>query len=93
MSGGCSKEGAPCFLSRPQRFGKRLFLDTLKEFFEGDEALKVVELEPAGEAMAQLKEKRYADKYRHPGQSIHRIAVEFGREARNLAAFEVERAM
>ena len=86
------EEGAHYFLSRPRRFGKSLFLDTLKEFFEGDEALKVVELEPAGEAMAQLKEKRYADKYRHPGQPIHRIAVEFSKEARNLAAFEVERA-
>ena len=27
------------FLSRPRRFGKSLFLDTLKEFFEGNEAL------------------------------------------------------
>ena len=59
---------------------------------------KVVELEPAGEAaprsaaMAQLKEKRYADKYRHLGQPIHLIAVEFSKEARNVVAFEVERA-
>ena len=27
------------FLSRPRRFGKSLFVDTLKELFEGDEAL------------------------------------------------------
>ncbi len=27
------------FLSRPRRFGKSLFLDTLKELFEGSEAL------------------------------------------------------
>lgn len=27
------------FLSRPRRFGKSLFLDTLKELFEGNEAL------------------------------------------------------
>ena len=53
---------------------------------------KVVELEPEGKAMAQLKERRYADKYRHLGQPIHLIAVEFSKEARNLAAFEVERA-
>ena len=32
-------EGKHYFLSRPRRFGKSLFLDTLKEFFEGDEAL------------------------------------------------------
>ena len=27
------------FLSRPRRFGKSLFLDTLKELFEGNESL------------------------------------------------------
>ncbi len=32
-------EGKHYFLSRPRRFGKSLFLDTLKEFFEGNEAL------------------------------------------------------
>ncbi len=32
-------EGTHFFLSRPRRFGKSLFLDTLKELFEGDEAL------------------------------------------------------
>ena len=32
-------EGARYFLSRPRRFGKSLFLDTLKELFEGNEAL------------------------------------------------------
>ena len=53
---------------------------------------KVVELAPEGAAMAQLKEKRYADKYRGSGQPIHLIAVEFSKDARNLAAFEVERA-
>ena len=31
--------GTHYFLSRPRRFGKSLFLDTLKEFFEGSEAL------------------------------------------------------
>ena len=43
--------------------------------------------------MAQLKEKGYADKYRGLGQPIHLIGVEFSREARNVAAFEVERAV
>ena len=32
-------EGKHYFLARPRRFGKSLFLDTLKEFFEGNEAL------------------------------------------------------
>ena len=30
------RDGTHCFLSRPRRFGKSLFLDTLKEFFEGN---------------------------------------------------------
>ena len=32
-------EGTHYFLSRPRRFGKSLFVDTLKELFEGSEAL------------------------------------------------------
>ncbi len=32
-------EGGRYFLSRPRRFGKSLFLDTLKELFEGSEPL------------------------------------------------------
>ena len=53
---------------------------------------KTVGKEPEGAAMAQLREKGYADKYRHLGEPIHLIAVEFSREERNLAAFAVERA-
>lgn len=33
------EEGSHYFLSRPRRFGKSLFLDTLKELFEGHAAL------------------------------------------------------
>ena len=33
------EQGTHFFLSRPRRFGKSLFLDTLKELFEGNEAL------------------------------------------------------
>ena len=54
--------------------------------------LKTVGKEPTGAAMAQLREKGYADKYRHLGEPIHLIGVEFSREERNLAAFAVERA-
>ncbi len=42
--------------------------------------------------MAQLKDRRYADKYRNRGEPIHLIAVEFSSEARNLASFAVARA-
>ncbi len=34
-----TEQGKYYFLSRPRRFGKSLFLDTLKELFEGNEAL------------------------------------------------------
>jgi len=33
------ESGKYYFLSRPRRFGKSLFLDTLKELFEGNEPL------------------------------------------------------
>ena len=51
---------------------------------------KVVEQASAGAAMAQLKERRYADKYRSLGQPIHLIGVEFSRDERNIVAFDVE---
>ena len=53
---------------------------------------KVVELASAGAAMAQLQQRRYADKYRALGQPMYLIAVEFSKDARNLVAFNVERA-
>ena len=53
---------------------------------------KTVEREPEGRALAQLKERDYAAKYRHLGQPIHLIGVEFSRAERNVAAFAVESA-
>ena len=50
---------------------------------------KVVELAPPGSALAQLRERRYADKYRVRGEPIHLIGVELSRETRNVTAFEV----
>ncbi len=62
--------------------------------FEGHTYLfefKVVELVPAGKALQQLKDRRYADKYRAPGAGpIHLIGVEFSKDQRNLVAFETE---
>lgn len=51
---------------------------------------KVVELEPEGQALRQIKERGYADKYRAEGQPIHLIGVEFSREQRRVVRFEVE---
>ena len=53
---------------------------------------KLSEGVPEGKALAQIKEKGYADKYRHFCQSIYLIGVEFSKAQRNVAAFDVERA-
>ena len=50
---------------------------------------KVAEMAPPGSALAQLRERRYADNYRGGGEPIHLIGVEFSRETRNVTAFEV----
>ncbi len=47
---------------------------------------KVVERGREGTALAQLREKGYADKYRRLGRSVH--LVEFSREERNVVGFE-----
>ncbi len=52
---------------------------------------KVVD-RPTGSAIAQLRAKGYADKYRASGSSIHLIGVEVGRRERNIVAFDVEAA-
>ena len=45
-----------------------------------------------GRALSQIKERGYADKYRHLKAPIHLIGLEFSEAERNIAAFEVERA-
>ena len=50
---------------------------------------KVAEMAPPGSALAQLRSRDYAAKYRHLQQPIHLIGVEFSRETRNVTAFEV----
>ena len=53
---------------------------------------KMVEREPEGKALAQLRARDYAAKYRGLGEPIHLVGVEFSREKRNIAAFTVEPA-
>ena len=53
---------------------------------------KVVEMAGEGAALAQLKERGYAEKYRDRVEPIHLVGVEFSRDTRNIVAFEVERA-
>ncbi len=42
----------------------------------------------AGSALAQLKERDYAAKYRHLGLPIHLVGVEFNAQTRNVEVFE-----
>ena len=49
---------------------------------------KVVEMGSPGSALAQLRERDYAAKYRGRGEPIHLVGVEFSRETRNVTAFE-----
>ncbi len=51
---------------------------------------KVVELAPEGAALAQIKARGYADKYRAEGLPIHLVGIEFSRERRALVGFEAE---
>ena len=48
---------------------------------------KVAEMSPPGSALAQLQDRRYADKYRAAGEPIHLVGVEFSRDTRNITAF------
>ena len=51
---------------------------------------KVVELTPVGNALQQIKDKAYADKYRGLQQPIYLIGVEFAKTDRNIVGFEWE---
>ena len=45
---------------------------------------------PENAALAQLRARRYADKYRAPGRATHLIGVEISAAERDVAAFDVE---
>lgn len=51
---------------------------------------KVVDITSDGKALQQIKDKKYADKYRGLNQAIHLIGVEFSKTDRNIVGFEVE---
>ncbi len=63
------------------RFGSDVFL------FE----FKVVEMAGEGAALAQLRDRDYAAKYRGREGDVFLVGVEFSRETRNVAGFEVGR--
>ncbi|OIN94169.1 MAG: hypothetical protein AUJ20_01605 [Comamonadaceae bacterium CG1_02_60_18] len=51
---------------------------------------KVVELNPAGAALQQIKDMRYFEKFMDRGEPVHLIGVEFSKASRNIVGFEVE---
>ena len=51
---------------------------------------KVVAADPEGAAMAQLKGRGYADKYRATKLPIHLIGVQFSKQVRNVVGFDVQ---
>ena len=53
---------------------------------------KLADRAEQGAALAQLKARGYADKYRHLGEPIHQIGVEFSATTRTLSDFETELA-
>ena len=61
------------------RYGSHVFL------FE----FKLAENAAPSEALAQLKRKDYAAKYRQPGLPIWLIGIDFSRESRRIVGFEV----
>ena len=65
------------------RLGGRVYL------FE----FKVVERAGEGTALAQLKARGYADKYRHSGEPIHLVGVEFSEKKRNVVRFDADLAI
>jgi Holliday junction resolvase-like predicted endonuclease len=51
--------------------------------------IKVIKETEKGQALQQIKEKKYYEKY--TGKEIYLIGIEFGREKRNIINFEVEK--
>jgi len=76
-------------LEDPTNFGRidmTVLFDAQVFVFE----FKVVELNPAGSALQQIKDMHYADKYRSRGEPMHLIGVEFSKASRNIVGFAVE---
>ena len=53
---------------------------------------KVAERSEPGTALAQLRERRYADKYRASTRAVHLIGVEISGDSRDIMVFETESA-
>ncbi|TYT75497.1 ATP-binding protein [Desulfobotulus mexicanus] len=69
------------------RMDLSLFYDAICCIFE----FKVLENSKEGSAMAQLKDRKYHEKYQGSGREIYLVAVEFSKKDRNIENFEVEK--
>jgi hypothetical protein len=49
---------------------------------------KVVELEPEGKALEQIKQKKYEERYRGKYEEIYLIGIEFSAQEKNVVLFE-----
>ena len=65
-------------------FSEQVYLFEFKVVAQGAEGVEGAE----GKAIAQLRERNYAEKYRGRGWPIHLIGVEFSKETRTLVGFE-----
>ncbi|TWI77340.1 PD-(D/E)XK nuclease superfamily protein [Desulfobotulus alkaliphilus] len=69
------------------RMDVSLFYEDICCIFE----FKVLENSKEGSAMAQLKDRKYHEKYQDSGRKIYLVAVEFSKKGRNIEKFEVEK--
>ncbi|TWI68180.1 PD-(D/E)XK nuclease superfamily protein [Desulfobotulus alkaliphilus] len=69
------------------RMDLSLFYDDICCIFE----FKVLENAGEGSAMAQLKDKKYHEKYQGSRKEIYLVAVEFSKKDRNIENFDVEK--
>jgi len=76
----CEQSSSVGRLDMAVRFNGQIYL------FE----FKVVELEPEGRALQQIKDRGYANPFKASGQPIHLIGVEFSRSSRSVVGLEVE---
>ena len=109
------------FLARPRRFGKSLFLDTLRAAFAGEKELFnglfleknwnwnvkypvikisfgkgifIFEIKMKSnpkDAIEQIKEKKYQEKYLSENKKLFLIGIEFNEDEKNISKFDVEK--
>ena len=71
-------------------FADHIYLFEFKVVEQAGGAEEVEGAPPVGKALAQIKAKDYAAKYRGRGKPIHLVGVEFSRRQRQVVAFQWE---